>query len=141
MDAMSMPDMNVPGPFCMDPAAVVWTLVRELAKQQRSVVQIERTLLAIQAEYADKAEEVLSLSYDLKNISDLVALKALWYTRTLPGIVAQLALALEVHETFGDRQVTIEDSVDADFWRSKYFVALDDMTVSMPHDRKWANGT
>lgn len=129
---MSMPDMNEPGPFYMDPAAAVWNLVRELVKQQRFVVQVERILAAMQAEHADNADEILSLSYDLKNVCDLVALRKLWYTRTLPSVVAQLALALEVHETFGDGAVTIDDPIDAALWRSKYFVAVGDMTVTSP---------
>ena len=135
---MSMPDLNTTGSFCMDPAVVVWTLVRELVTQQRSLAQVERTLLAIQADHSDDVDEMLSLSYDLKTFSDLVALKELWYARTLPTMIAQLALVLEVHETFGDDTVTIEDPVDAALWRSKYFVALEDLTITRPSDRRRA---
>lgn len=137
-EAMEMPDMNESGPFCMDPVATVWTLVGELVKQQRSVVQVERMLAAMQAEHADQDREVLSLAYDLKNVCDLAALRELWYTRTLPSMVAQLALALEVHETFGDGTVRIDDPIDASLWRSKYFVAMQDMTASRTPDRKRA---
>ncbi|BBX42053.1 hypothetical protein [Mycobacterium simiae] len=135
---MEMPDMNESGPFCMDPVATVWKLVGELVKQQRSVVQVERMLAAMQAEHADQDREVLSLAYDLKNVCDLAALRELWYTRTLPSMVAQLALALEVHETFGEGTVTIDDPIDASLWRSKYFVAMQDMTASRTPDRKRA---
>ncbi len=47
-------------------------------------------------------------------------------------MIAQLALALEVHQTFGDGIVTIEDPLDASLWRNKYFVALEDLTVTPP---------
>jgi len=129
---MSMPDLNAVGPFCIDPAAMVWTLVSDLVTQQRSLAQVERTLLATQADHSGNVDEMLSLSYDLKTFSDLAALKELWYARTQPAMIAQLALALEAHETFGDGMVTIEDPLDASLWRNKYFVALEDSTVTPP---------
>ncbi|OBH57574.1 hypothetical protein A5682_19815 [Mycobacterium mantenii] len=129
---MSMPDMDAQGPFRIDPADAVWALVRELIEQQHSVVQLEQTLAAIKADHADDFDEVVSLTCDLKNLSDLAALRRLWYSRGLPGMLAKLAVALEAHETFGDHAVTIDDPVDAELWRSKYRVAVDDLTVTLP---------
>ncbi|OBH44134.1 hypothetical protein [Mycobacterium mantenii] len=128
---MSMPDMDAQGPFRIDPADAVWALVRELIEQQHSVVQLEQTLAAIKADHADDFDEVVSLTCDLKNLSDLAALRRLWYSRGLPGMLAKLAVALEAHETFGDHAVTIDDPVDAELWRSKYRVAVDDLTVTL----------
>jgi len=136
-----MPDMEAEGPFCINPAAAVWALARELIQQQHSVTQLERMLAAIQAEHLDSSEEVISLGYDLKNVSDLVDLKWLWYSKTLPSLVAKFAVALEAHETFGDGTVTIDDPIDAGLWRSKYFVAVDDMTVTLPPRPRKADGT
>lgn len=132
---MSMPDMDGEGPFHLDPTASVWSLVRELVERQRSAVGLQRTLAAIQAEHSGRPEEIISLKDDLKNVSDLVALRELWYSSGLPSMVAKLALVLEVHETFGDSEVTIDEPVDAALWRNKYFVALDDLTFSLPADR------
>jgi hypothetical protein len=129
---MSMPDMEAQGPFRLDPAVAVWSLVRELIEQQRSLVQLEQTLAAVKAEHADNADEVVSLTYDLKNLSDLVDLRRLWYSKGLPSMLAKLAVVLEAHETFGDQAFSIDDPVDAELWRGKYFVAVDDMTVAMP---------
>lgn len=126
---MSMPDMETQGPFRMDPAVVVWTLVRELLDQQRSLVQLEQTLAAVKAQHADNYDEVVSLTYNLKNLSDLVALRRLWYSKGLPSMLAKLSVALEAHETFGDQAVFIDDPVDAELWRSKYFVAVNDLSV------------
>jgi hypothetical protein len=138
---MSMPDMNAEGPFCMDPAVAVWTLVRELVTQQRSVARVGRTLAALQAQHADNNyEEIISLSDDLKNASDMVALKHMWYTKTLPSLVAQFALVLEVHDTFGDGPVTIDNPIDAALWRNKYFVAVDDLTVTSSAQQKKSDG-
>jgi hypothetical protein len=131
-DAMSMPDMETQGPFRMDPAVVVWTLVRELLEQQRSLVQLEQTLAAVKAQHADNYDEVVSLTYDLKNLSDLVALRRLWYSKGLPSMLAKLSVALEAHETFGDQALSIDDPVDAELWRSKYFVAVDDLSITVP---------
>ncbi|CAM3134682.1 hypothetical protein MYCO108962_01215 [Mycobacterium colombiense] len=116
----------------MDPAVAVWSLVRELIEQQRSLAQLEQTLAAVKAEHADNLDEVVSLSYDLKNLSDLAGLRRLWYSKRLPSILAKLAVALEAHERFGDHALSIDDPVDAELWRSKYFVAMDDLTVAMP---------
>lgn len=129
---MSMPDMETQGPFRMDPAIVVWTLVRELLEQQRSLVQLEQTLAAVKAQHADNYDEVASLTYDLKNLSDLVALRRLWYSKGLPSMLAKLSVALEAHETFGDQALSIDDPVDAELWRSKYFVAVDDLSITAP---------
>lgn len=129
---MSMPDMETQGPFRMDPAVVVWTLVRELLEQQRSLVQLEQTLAAVKAQHADNYDEVVSLTYDLKNLSDLVALRRLWYSKGLPSMLAKLSVALEAHETFGDQALSIDDPVDAELWRSKYFVAVDDLSITVP---------
>lgn len=129
---MSMPDMEAHGPFRMDPAVAVWSLVRELIEQQRSLAQLEQTLATVKAEHADNLDEVVSLSYDLKNLGDLAGLRRLWYSKGLPSMLAKLAVALEAHERFGDHALSIDDPVDAELWRSKYFVAMDDLTVAMP---------
>lgn len=129
---MSMPDMETDGPFHMDPAVAVWTLVRELLEQQRSLVQLEQTLAAVKAQHADNYDEVASLNYDLKNLSDLVALRRLWYSKGLPSMLAKLLVALEAHETVGDQVLSIDDPVDAELWRSKYFVAVNDLSVTLP---------
>ncbi|OMB99082.1 hypothetical protein A5739_04750 [Mycobacterium colombiense] len=131
---MSMPDMETQGPFHMDPAVVVWTLVRELLEQQRSLVQLEQTLDAVKAQHANNYDEVVSLTYDLKNLSDLVALRRLWYSKGLPSMLAKLSVALEAHETFGDQELSIDDPVDAELWRSKYFVAVNDLSVTPPRN-------
>lgn len=131
---MSMPDMEAQGPFRMDPAVVVWTLVRELLEQQRSLVQLEQTLAAVKAQHVDNYDEVVSLTYDLKNLSDLVALRRLWYSKGLPSMLAKLSVALEAHETFGDQALSIDDPVDAELWRSKYFVAVNDLSVTLPRN-------
>jgi hypothetical protein len=134
---MNMPDMDGQGPFCIDPTAVVWTLASELVEQQRSIAQLERMLAAIRAEHIGRPEEIRSLNYDAKNASDLVSLKRLWYEKTLPSMIAKLAVALEAHQTFGDAIVTIDDPIDAAVWKNKYFVAVDDMTViSRPNPKK-----
>ncbi|WP_068178651.1 hypothetical protein [Mycobacterium sp. UM_CSW] len=99
---MSIPDGPTAGSFRLDPAADVWTLVRELVAGQRRIAEIEQMLTAAQAEPANDVDEMLSLSFGPKNDSDLAMLKALWYQRTLPKLIAQLGLALEVHEAFGD---------------------------------------
>jgi hypothetical protein len=138
---MSTPDMNADGPFCMDPADAVWTLVRQLIKQQRYITRVERLLLAFQAQHADnKYEEIISLSDDLKNATDVVALKRMWYAENLPTLVAQLTLVLEVHDTFGDGPVTVDDPIDAALWRNKYFVAVDDLKVSSFAQQNKADG-
>lgn len=116
----------------MDPAVAVWSLVRELIDQQRSLVQLEQTLAAVKAEHANNIDEVVSLTYDLKNLSDLVGLRRLWYSKGLPSMLAKLAVVLEAHETFGGQAFSIDDPVDAELWRGKYFVAVDDMTVALP---------
>jgi hypothetical protein len=118
----------------MDPDTAVWTLVRELVTQQRSVAKIERKLMAIQADHAARPENIVSLRNDLKNASDLAALHHLWRTKTLPSLVAQLAVTLEVHDAFGGEPITIDDPVDAALWKSKYFVAVEDMTASLSWD-------
>jgi hypothetical protein len=135
MNMPDMPDMDARGPFCIDPAAAVWTLVRELIEQQQLIAQLDRMLAALQAEHLNSPDEVIRLNYGLKNVSDLVALKLHWYSKTLPSIVAKFAVALEAHETFGDSAVTIDDPIDAGAWRSKYFVAVDDLTVTSPPNK------
>ncbi|OBH62106.1 hypothetical protein A5685_02255 [Mycobacterium colombiense] len=138
---MSMPDMEAQGPLWMDPAVVVWSLVRELIDQQRSLVQLEQTLAAVKAEHADNFDEIVSLTYDLKNLNDLVTLRRLWYSKGLPSMLAKLAVVLEAHETFGDQALSIDDPVDAELWRSKYFVAVDDLTVVLPQNSPGTSGT
>ncbi len=136
-----MPDMDARGPLCLDPAAAVWALARELIEQQQAIVQLERMLAAVQAEHVDSPEEVISLNYDFKNISDLVSLKLLWYSKTLPSMVAKFAVALEAHETFGDDVVTIQDPIEVAVWNNKYFVAVDEMTADLPPNARKADGT
>lgn len=136
---MSMPDMEAQGPFRMDPAVAVWSLVRELIEQQRLLVQLEQTLAAIKAEHANNIDEVVSLTYDLKNLSDLVGLRRLWYSKGLPSMLAKLAVVLEAHETFGGQAFAIDDPVDAELWRGKYFVAVDDMTLATPRNAPWTS--
>lgn len=114
----------------MDPAVVVWTLVRELLDQQRSLVRLEQTLAAVKSQHADDYGEVVSLTYDLKNVSDLVALRRLWYSKGLPNMLAKLSVALEAHETVGDQALSIDDPVDAELWRSKYYVAVNELSVT-----------
>jgi hypothetical protein len=99
---MSIPDGPTAGSSGLDPDAVVWTLARELVAGQRRIVEIEEMLAAGQAEPANHVDDMLSLSFGLKNDSDLAMLKALWYQRTLPKLIARLAVVLEVHEAFGD---------------------------------------
>jgi hypothetical protein len=140
MNIPDMPEMGTQGPFSIEPATAVWTLVRELVKQQRSIAQVGQMLAAIQTEHVDSPEEVISLNYDVKNVSDLAALKWLWYSKTLPDMVAKFAVALEAHETFGDAAVTIDDPIDAAVWRSKYFAAVDDMTVTLAPNPRKADG-
>jgi hypothetical protein len=141
MNMPDMPDMDSQGPFCIDPAAAVWTLARELIEHQQLIAQLDRMLAALQAEHVNSPDEVMSLSYGAKNVSDLVALKLHWYSKTLPSIVAKFVVALEAHETFGDRAVTIDDPIDAGAWRSKYFVAVDDLTVTSPPRPRKEDGT
>ncbi len=129
MNIPDMPEMDTQGPFSIEPATAVWTLVRELVKQQRSIAQLEQKLAAMQTEHFESSDEVTSLNYDVKNLSDLASLKWHWYSKTLPSMVAKFAVALEAHETFGNAAVTINDPIDAAVWRSKYFVAVGDMTV------------
>lgn len=126
---MSMPDMHGHGPFRINPTVAIWVLVSELIGQQRTVVRLEQTLAAIKAEHAESSGEVISLTYDLKNLSDLAALTRLWYSKALPSMLAKLAVTLEAHETFRDQAVTIDDPVEAELWRSRYFAAVDDLTV------------
>jgi hypothetical protein len=99
MTMPGMPDMDAQGPFCIDSAAVVWTLARELVEQQHFIARLERVLSAIQAGHVDGSEEAISLKYAEKTLSDLVVLRWLWYSKTLPSIVAKFALTLEAHET------------------------------------------
>lgn len=138
---MSMPDMEAHGPLRMDPSGAVWSLVRELIEQQRSLVQLEQTLAAVKAEHADNLDEVVSLTCDLKNLSDLATLRGLWYSKGLPSMLAKLAVVLEAHETFGDQALSIDDPVDAELWRSKYFVAVDDLTATPPRSAPSTGGT
>lgn len=126
---MSMPDMNAQGPFCVDPGAAVWTLVRDLVHQQHSIAELGQMLAAIRAEHVANPEEMISLDFDLKTFSDLATLKVQWYYQTLPSLVAKLEVLSEMHETFGDGPVAIDDLVDAALWRNKYHVALNAMTV------------
>ncbi|OBI24921.1 hypothetical protein A5709_09995 [Mycobacterium sp. E1386] len=133
---MSIPDMDAQGPFRMDPAAAVWSIVRDLVERQRSMAELQRKLTAIQAKHAGQSEEIIGLNDDLKNVSDLVALRDLWYSKGLPSMVAKLALVLEVRDTLGDSEVTIDDPTDAALWRNRYFVAVDDLTFSLPPDRR-----
>jgi hypothetical protein len=135
-----MPDMNAQGPFCTNPSQLIRALVRDLVKQQRSIVDVERRLTALQAKHSGSFDEIVSLTHEPKNSSDLVALKELWCSKLLPSMVAKLAFALEVYDTYGDREVTVDDPFYADLWRSKYFAALDDMAMTMPPDQQRANG-
>ncbi|WP_156749264.1 hypothetical protein [Mycobacterium sp. 1165196.3] len=123
----------------MDPAVAVWSLVRELIEQQRSLAQLEQSLAAVKAEHANNADEVVSLTYDLKNLSDLVGLRQLWYSKGLPSMLAKLAVVLEAHETFGDQAFCIDDPVDAELWRGKYFVAVADLTLATPRNAPWTS--
>ena len=103
-----------------------------MLEQQRSLVQLGQTLAAVKAQHADNYDEVASLNYDLKNLSDLVALRRLWYSKGLPSMLAKLSVALEAHETVGDQVLSIDDPIDAELWRSKYFVAVDDLSITVP---------
>ncbi len=127
---MNMPDINANGPLCINPAAAVWTLARELVDRQRSIAELERSLAAMLAENVDIPEEIISLNCAEKNAADLLALKWLWYSKTLPSLIAKFAVALEAHETVGDGAMTTDDPLDVAVWRNKYIVAFNDMTIT-----------
>jgi hypothetical protein len=135
---MNMPDMDANGPVSMEPAVVVWTLARELVEQQRLIAQLERKIADMQAKHLDDPEAVMSLAYVAKNLSDINTLRRLWYSKALPSLVAKFAVVLDAHETFGDGSMTIDDPMDAALWRTKYYVEVEDMTVTLPaDDREW----
>ena len=83
------------------------------SSRARRIAEIEERLAVGQAEAASDVDDMLSLSFGLKNDSDLAMLKALWYQRTVPKLIAQLGFALEVHEASGDGVATIDDPIDA----------------------------
>lgn len=129
---MSIPDMNAQGPLRINPSRAIWTLARELVDQQRSIVEIERRLAAMRAKHAENLGEISSLTSEPKSAGDLIALQQLWYSKLLPSTVAKIAFTLEVYETYGDRDVSIDDPFDADLWRSKYLNAVNQMTPATP---------
>jgi hypothetical protein len=108
--------------FSMNPVAAVWDLAREFLRQQRTMADLERKTLALQAEPA---------SGDLPAVHQLVdemtkLRNTIRYT-SLPSLAASFALALEVYDTFGPGTHTVTDVVEAVVW-NKFFVARSEMT-------------
>jgi hypothetical protein len=131
---MSMPDMDSDGPFSIDPAVAVWALARELVEGQRVVAELGRSISAMQARHFDDPDPAINFVREQKSISDINTLRSLWYSKTLPGLIAKFAIALEAHETCSDGSIVVNDPIDAALWRSKYFVTVENLTVTSSRD-------
>lgn len=99
--------------FTMAPQEAVWSLARLLVGGQRSMRKLQGA--------ADSVRRNRALAPELvdEHLTNLRRHEHLWYSETLPSLIASFQLAVEVYDTFGPDRVCIDDPLEAALWNNK----------------------
>lgn len=106
--------------FTMEPVQVLIAMARLIVAKQRFLADAARAYAALSPQMTQTPDGA-ALRAHLEAIRQRTA-------EGLPSMVASLRVALEVYDTFGPGQVTIDQPDEAALWNNKHYVWTQELT-------------